>query len=99
MHQANVTVVNAAEVALNQVMNLVTALVMKNVLGMGRDEAVQGLPVKVVSCLCVTVGIILSSMSPRKPVVSSVVPPKPRKQRPIAASRLAARMTTTLAPA
>eukprot|EP00047_Mylnosiga_fluctuans_P006725 m.248720 g.248720 ORF g.248720 m.248720 type:complete len:393 (-) comp15824_c0_seq1:152-1330(-) len=61
VHQANVNIVNTAEVALNQVMNLVTALVMKFLLSMGRDEAVTDLPAKILSCICVTGGIILSS--------------------------------------
>ncbi len=97
-HQANVNIVNAAEVALNQVMNLVTALAMKLLLGVGRDNAIEDLPVKLASCVCVSVGIVLSTIAPvghrSLPRALQVTPP------PLAAGRHAARLTAipSLAP-
>jgi hypothetical protein len=59
-HQANINIIGAAEVALSQVMNLLMATAMMYVLGIGRDSAVEGLGVKAFSCLCITIGIMLT---------------------------------------
>ena len=60
-HAANVNVINVAEVALNQIMNLVTAVFMLKFLRMGRDDAVSNLSAKVLSCVLVTTGIVLAT--------------------------------------
>lgn len=66
-HEANISVVGAAEVALNQVVNLAIALLMKVTMDVGRESAIDGLPTKLLSCFCITAGIIFTSFN-GKPV-------------------------------
>lgn len=62
-HEANISIVGAAEVALNQVVNLAIALLMKVTVDVGRDSAIEGLPSKLLSCLFITAGIIFTSFN------------------------------------
>jgi hypothetical protein len=63
MHQVNVSIVNAAEMALNQIMNLVAAVFLKKVIRFGRETAIEDVGTKVLSCVLVTLGIILATVT------------------------------------
>ena len=53
-------VVNAAEMTINQAMNLGLVLLLKRFLGAGRDSAAQGLHSKLSSCIVVAIGVVLA---------------------------------------
>jgi hypothetical protein len=61
--QTNISVINASEVALNQVLNLFVAVGLKKCLRIGRDEATHGLRVKIVSASLITLGLLLVAHS------------------------------------
>lgn len=58
----NSGVVNAAEVSLNQVANLVIAILMQQLCRFGRHSAVTDVKTKVMSCAIVAIGLVITTV-------------------------------------
>lgn len=56
----NSGVVNAAEVSLNQVANLIVAILLKLLFNFGRDAALTDVQVKVLSCAMIALGMLIA---------------------------------------
>jgi len=59
----NSGVVNAAEVSLNQISNLAVAILLKTTLNFGREEAIDSVGTKVLSCVFVAIGMTIACMN------------------------------------
>jgi hypothetical protein len=72
LHQVNVSIINAGEVATNQIMNLVTAYGLLFLFKFGRTESVAHMRTKILSCGLVTSGIILATVTFGSPEAHSL---------------------------